>query len=103
METAADNIRLPRLRPTLKLFQNPQSSTSGEPAWSLHDPIANSYYRLNWAEFECLARFARAENVAALLNMLRQETTLTIAENDIYHLINFLQKNGLVILADQGK
>ncbi|MBU0859739.1 MAG: efflux RND transporter periplasmic adaptor subunit [Alphaproteobacteria bacterium] len=98
MDDVAD-FRLPSLNPFLKLYRAP--TAGGEPAWTLHNPAANSYFRLSWAQFECLSRFSRAHTAQALKVAVENETTLRITIDDVAGLVRFLQENGLVSLKDQ--
>ena len=98
---AQSDFRLPVLHPYLKLYQGDAATGTGEPTRTLHDPIANTYYRLNWAEFECLARFVFCSTAYELKQKVESETLLKIDMDDIAELVSFLQRNGLVVLKDQ--
>lgn len=91
---------LPQLHSFLKLYRAPDAT--GTPAWTLHNPVSNAYYRLNWAEFECLMRFASCKTAYALKEAVETQTTLKVDLTDIKLLIEFLIKNGLVDLKDQA-
>lgn len=98
---AEPDFKLPRLLTSLQLKTAPASSTSGEPAWTVFNPIANQHYRLNWAEFECLARYAQCQTAMELLERVNCETTLRIELDDIKKILIFLQSNGLIEHASQ--
>ena len=66
----------PQLRDELAIFKAPNSA-DGAPAWSLHDPVRNLFYRLDWATFEVLARW-HLGNPQAIVQALQQETTLRV-------------------------
>jgi putative peptide zinc metalloprotease protein len=100
MGEVTDNFDLPRLNPLLRLYQAPQSG-EGVPSWTIHDPLSNSYYRIGWAEFECLARFSLVKDVQSLKAKIENETTLQVDINDIKELVKFLSERGLLALQDQ--
>lgn len=89
-----DDFPLPVLLPTLKLY--PASPGNGEPMWSLHNPVANTYFKIGWAEFECLARFSSAGTALNLKKRVEAETPIRIGLDDIKDLIVFLHSNGLL-------
>lgn len=90
---------LPALAPTLKLSRAPNSD--GEPVWTLHHPLSNTYYRIDWPAFECLARFAHHKRASTLKEAVERETTLTLTMDQIKDVVLFLHQNGLVALKDQ--
>lgn len=90
---------LPSLAPRLRLTRAPDER--GEPAYTLHDPVANSYFRIDWVAFECLSRMTSCRSAAALRDMVERETTLTVTMAQIADIVSFLGKNGLLSLRDQ--
>lgn len=94
MTEQPQEIYLPRLRQDLQL--NPAPPEEGAPTWTLYDPAANKYYKIGWLEFECLSRFKRCQTGAALIELVKNETTLEPEEGDIQYLINFLFSHKLV-------
>ena len=55
---------LPPLREDLALIEAaPQRD--GSPAWMIHDPVSNRFYRIGWLEFEVLTRWQSASAAAA--------------------------------------
>lgn len=96
----APDAPLPRLHPLLTLRRAPDG-TDGKPGWTLHDPLSNDYYRIGWAEFECLSRFSRARTASHLKSLVETETTVRVSEDDITSLVEFLQSKGLLALRDQ--
>ncbi len=95
-----DDFALPSLAPHLKLTRGPDAK--GEPSWTLHNPVANTYYKLDWVSFECLARFPLHRTAQSLKNSVESETTLTISLEQIADVFSFLQKNALLSLNDQA-
>ena len=94
------SIPLPKLHPLITLHRAPDNA-DGSPMWSLHNPVSNEYFRIDWISFECLARFSFYQNSRDLIHAVNQETTLSIDEQDIESLIAFLNFHGLVALPDQ--
>lgn len=86
---------LPSLREDLDLCTGPKSHY-GVPTWTLHDPVRNRFFRIGWLQFELLARWQKG-SVAAILNDLRQTTSLQATERHVHILAGFLCKNHLVI------
>lgn len=96
----ADTDLLPALNPLIQLHRAP-AHHNGQPAWTLHDPVANAYYKIDWVTFECLARFSTCRTRAALLESVNTQTPLHIEAADIEALIVFLNQHGLLALSDQ--
>lgn len=97
---SGQDFRLPGLNPFLKLHKS--ADTGGEPSWSLHNPASNAYYKIAWAEFECLARFSRAATAAELKALVEKETALRVELADIHDLARFLVENGLTALGERN-
>ena len=93
------DFTLPSLAPYLKLTRGPDAK--GEPSWTLHNPVANTYFKLDWITFECLARFPLHKTAQSLKNAIESETTLKVSLAEIQEVVEFLQKNSLVALKDQ--
>lgn len=91
--TDAD-FTLPSLNPFLKLYTAPP--VDGVPAWTLHHAPSNAYYRISWAEFECISRMARCRTAHELCAAVNAETTLRVDISDITALCAFLAQNGLI-------
>lgn len=100
MTAAADDFPLPALAPRLRLSRAPDER--GEPAFILHDPVANNYFRMDWISFECLSRMGQHETAAGLKMAVEEETTLRLSISDIRDVISFLGRNGLLALRDQA-
>lgn len=89
-----DDVAIPPLAPRLMIKRMPD--TGGAPAYAIHDPLSNSYHKLDWVTFECVSRFHRAQSISALLSLLREETTITAKAEDIRDIIHYLSANGLL-------
>jgi len=86
---------LPSLNPLLKL-QPSTSQFDGQPQWTLYHPIANQFYKIGWAEYECLSRFHKYQNGDDLIKAVNNETALEIDESDLEGIVQFLAMNGLL-------
>ncbi|GAA0786811.1 HlyD family efflux transporter periplasmic adaptor subunit [Marinobacterium sediminicola] len=91
-QTAA--AKLPALRDEIRLHPGPDSA-QGEPTWSLHDPLRNLYFRIDWLTFEVLCRWS-LEDPALILISLKQDTTLRIEPEAIDEVVKFLHQHELV-------
>lgn len=85
---------LPALRQELTLHVGPRNFL-GEPSWSLHDPVRNQYFRLDWLNFELLSRWS-LQDPQRILHEVQRDTTLTAEAADIEDLVQFLTENELV-------
>lgn len=99
MNGVGQDFLLPSLAPHLKLSRAPD--TAGEPTWTLHNPVANTYFKIDWVAFECLARFPLHKNAVSLKDAIEKETTLSVTTEQIADVVMFLQQNNLVLLRDQ--
>ena len=90
---------LPRLRQELALYPGP-SNYLGEPSWSLHDPVRNLFFRLDWLSFEILSRwqYGESENI---LKDIHSHSTIHAEADDIEAVLRFLLENELVQVHDQ--
>lgn len=71
----------PRLRPDLRLYRGPLSG-SGGPTWTVHDPLANRFYRLSWVEFEILSRWSLGSGTR-IVQAVNAETTLSLTAEQV--------------------
>lgn len=85
---------LPKLRQELGLHQG-ATDFHGEPTWSLHDPVRNQYFALDWKGFEILRRFKLGSS-EAIIKHITQTTTLQVSADDIESVVAFLQTNELI-------
>lgn len=92
------DFSLPPLASHLKLGRAPD--TGGEPSWTLHDSVSNSYYKIDWVAFECIGRFSRYKTAYALKEAVERETTLKITTEHISGIVKFLDQNGLLRLGE---
>ncbi|MDR2325890.1 MAG: HlyD family efflux transporter periplasmic adaptor subunit [Acidovorax sp.] len=82
------------LREELDLLAGPVLA-DGQPSWTLHDPVRNLFFQLDWASFEVLRRWHMA-NAQAIARDIEAHTTLHMGAADVEVLQQFLQGNELL-------
>lgn len=90
----------PRLREELKLAKGPLTG-QGAPTWTIHDPVANQFFRIGWLEFEILNRWNLADP-QKIVAAIRQTTPIQLTETHIERFVQFLQDNQLLKSSFQG-
>jgi putative peptide zinc metalloprotease protein len=85
---------LPPLRQDLGLLPGPALG-DGQPSWTLHDPARNLFFRIDWASFEILQRWA-LQDPQAIADDVAAHTTLQLAPQDVAEVGRFLVQNQLV-------
>ncbi len=91
---------LPALREELALYVGPRLA-DGQPSWTLHDPIRNAFFRIDWLTFEILSRWA-LNDAQIIVSAIAQETTLHPELEDIESVVRFLVENQLTSAAAPG-
>ncbi len=88
------NTRLPPLREELALLPGPILA-DGQPSHTLHDPVRNLFFQIDWVTFEVLSRWHLGEpgKIAAAVS---RETTLQLQTADVEEIIAFLHDNQLL-------
>lgn len=94
MSAGAPTIALPPLRQDLALHPA-APSFDGAPAWNLHDPAANRFYRIDWAAFEILSRWHLGDP-SAIAAAVTGETALVLGEREVAELAAMLAASHLV-------
>ncbi|MGM8062158.1 HlyD family efflux transporter periplasmic adaptor subunit [Vogesella indigofera] len=89
-------LKLDPLREDLELLDDGRLA-GGQPGWKLFDPLKNRFYQLDWLSFEILSRWHLGQP-EPVLEAIRQQTTLQVAEEDIAALHQFLQLHELLQL-----
>lgn len=84
----------PALREELDLLPGPVLP-DGQPSWTLHDPVRNLFFQLDWASFEVLKRWHLGAAEAIARDIITQ-TTLTLHKEDVNTLLLFAQRNDLL-------
>ncbi|GIZ51128.1 site-2 protease family protein [Noviherbaspirillum aridicola] len=83
----------PQLRQELALHPGP-SLRNGQPSWTLHDPVRNLYFQLDWLSFEVLANWDLAD-VAAIAQAISEATTLRPTVKQVEGVVRFFGQNQL--------
>jgi Membrane-fusion protein len=96
--TAAPAPRgLPPLREELHLLPGPVLR-DGQPSHTLHDPVRNLFFQLDWPTFEVLSRWHMGDP-HAILAAVRRDTTLALEPSDMEAVLRFLHENQLLRVA----
>jgi putative peptide zinc metalloprotease protein len=85
---------LPPLREELDLLPG-ASLADGQPSWTLHDPVRNLFFRIDWPTLEILQRWDMdsPDQIAADVS---QHTTLELMADDVLQVAQFLVMHQLV-------
>ncbi|QEM80334.1 HlyD family efflux transporter periplasmic adaptor subunit [Halomonas binhaiensis] len=67
---------------------------SGEPAWSIEDPVTNRFYRIGWLEFECLLRWGQTPE--RICTQVAAQTALEPDVEQVLELVEFLDRHQLL-------
>jgi putative peptide zinc metalloprotease protein len=97
MESALP-AQLPALREDLRLLEA-AANRDGSPAWMVHDPIGNRFFRIGWLEFALLSRWSEG-TPQALLAAVRRDTPLDVTEDELLHVLVFLAQQQLLRASD---
>lgn len=87
-------MALPRLREELDLLPGP-NTVDGQPSWTLHDPVRNLFFRIDWLTLEVLTRWTM-EDPALIAKDVTDKTTLSIGVEDVETVAKFLIQHQLV-------
>ena len=90
---APQQVTLPALREELALLPGPVLP-DGQPSWTLHDPVRNLFFRIDWPTFELLQRWG-AGSPAEMAQSVCDSTTLQLTEDDVKGVAQFLVGNQL--------
>ena len=82
------NLRLPSLREEIALLPA-APLLDGQPSWTLHDPVRNQFFQLDWASFEMLRRWS-LDGPQAIVADINATTTLHLTPADLDALLQFL-------------
>lgn len=88
-------MALPRLREELSLLPGPVLP-DGQPSWTLHDPVRNLFFRIDWPTFEVLTRWSSGDSGTIAWDVSTQ-TTLHLDERDVAQVVEFLNGNQLLL------
>lgn len=85
---------LPPLREELALLPGP-TLADGQPSHTLHDPVRNQFFQIDWPTFEVLCRW-HLSDAAAIAATVSEETTLQLQSEDVEAVLDFLHENQLL-------
>lgn len=85
---------LPPLREELALSAGPVLA-DGQPSRTLHDPVRNRYFQIDWPTFEVLCRWHLGD-AAAIAAAIGRETTLQLGVEEVENMAAFLRDNELL-------
>ena len=86
----------PKLREDLTLYPGP-ADQGGAPTWTLHDPVRNQYFQIDWVAFEIISRLD-LKDAGVICNLIGQQTTLMVDLDNVEATLKFLSDNELLIL-----
>ena len=87
-------MALPRLREELDLIPGPKLP-DGQPSWTLHDPVRNQFFRIDWPTLEMLTRW-HLDDPARIADDVNAQTTLSLTAADVQAVLQFLVQHQLV-------
>ncbi|MCA1325161.1 HlyD family efflux transporter periplasmic adaptor subunit [Herbaspirillum sp. alder98] len=85
---------LPALREELALLAGPMLA-DGQPSHTLHDPVRNQFFQIDWPTFEMLRRWPLGE-AGAVADAVGRDTTLQLGQDDVEQALLFLRENQLL-------
>lgn len=88
----------PKLRQDLTLHRGP-SDLTGAATWTLHDPVRNQYFSIDWVAFEVISRLHLGSG-EAICDAVNRSTPLFLEPQDIEPVLTFLEENELIIRQD---
>lgn len=87
-------IVLPPLREELALLPGPVLA-DGQPSHTLHDPVRNQFFQIDWPTFEVLRRWHLGD-LHAIAREVCRDTTLQLQAADVEDILVFLRDNQLL-------
>jgi len=85
---------LPRLREELDLLPG-ASAPDGQPGWTLHDPVRNLFFRIDWPTLEALQRWD-LDDPELIAAEVSSQTTLAMHADEVVQVAQFLVRHQLV-------
>jgi putative peptide zinc metalloprotease protein len=87
-------MALPRLREELALLPGPLLA-DGQSSWTLHDPVRNLFFRIDWPSFEVLKRWT-LDDPKEIAADISEVTPLHLVPEDVLGVVQFLTSNQLI-------
>ena len=85
---------LPKLREELDLLNGTQQA-DGQPTWTLHDPVRNLFFRIDWPTLEILQRWD-LDDPSLIAAEISNTSTLKLEAEDVEDVAKFLMQHHLV-------
>ena len=85
---------LPLLRQELSIDAGPRLA-DGQPSWTLHDPVRNLFFQIDWPSFEMLSRW-ELRDPQAVVDEINRDTALQLDGHAIERLLAFLGEQQLL-------
>lgn len=85
---------LPKLRQELDLLTGPIQA-DGQPTWTLHDPVRNLFFRIDWPTLEILQRWD-LDDPSQIAEEISNTSTLHIESEDVEEVSRFLTQHHLI-------
>jgi putative peptide zinc metalloprotease protein len=82
------------LREELALHAGPRLA-DGQPTWTLHDPVRNQFFRIDWQTFAILSHW-QLDDLQAICHAVAAQTTLRPEPEDVEAVAEFLAANQLL-------
>ena len=90
-------MALPRLREELDLIPG-SSLPDGQPSWTLHDPVRNLFFRIDWPTLQIMQRWFM-DDPTQIAADVSAKTTLALTSDDVLQVVQFLVQHQLVCAA----
>jgi putative peptide zinc metalloprotease protein len=87
-------MALPLMRDELALHPGPRLA-DGQPTWTLHDPVRNQFFRIDWQTFAILGHW-HLDDAQSVCDAVAETTPLHPAPEDVQAVAEFLAVNELV-------
>jgi putative peptide zinc metalloprotease protein len=87
-------MALPALRDEIALHPGPRLA-DGQPTWTLHDPVRNQFFRIDWQTFAILGHW-HLDDAAAVCEAVARQTPLHPTLDDVQAVAEFLAFNELL-------
>lgn len=84
----------PVLRQELTIHRGPPDE-HGASTWTLHDPVRNQYFSLDWIAFNIVSRW-HLGGIESLKAAVHRSTPIHLEDQDIQSVLEFLESNELI-------
>ena len=85
---------LPPLRDELDLLPG-APLPDGQPTWTIHDPVRNQFFKIDWPAYEVLVRWS-LDDPAAIVRSIAADTTLRLSTDEVVAIVTFMASHQLV-------